>query len=146
MERTLPAEVLSGAHMRGNEHGWELSSFLPALSNAEMQGYACLGGQFQFRLEESTCEMYWLSADSKDRHPGEEWSEYCKRSCAEVRQNFERAVLEIDFREQTGSWPHLREMTARGFDYMERLVFVAYFVDEVEWLGLQQRTSGDKCP
>jgi hypothetical protein len=89
--------------------------------------------------------MYWLSADSKDRHPGEEWSEYCKRSSAEVRQNFERIVLETDFRKQTGSWPHLREMTARGFDYMERLVFVAYFVDELEWLGLQQRTFRDKC-
>jgi hypothetical protein len=39
MERTLPSEVLIAAHMRGNEHGWKLASFLPALSNAEMQGY-----------------------------------------------------------------------------------------------------------
>jgi hypothetical protein len=144
MESTLPSEVLIGAHMRGNEHGWELSSFLPALSNAEMQGYACIGGQFQFRLEESTCEMYWLSADSKDRHPGEEWSEYCKRSCAEVRRNFETLLLKTDFREQAGSWPHLRELILEGLDYTERLVFVAYFVDEDEWSGLQQRTSGDK--
>ena len=145
MERTLPSEVLIGAHLRGNEHGWELASFLPALHNAEMQGDASLGGSVQFRLEESTCEMYWLSADSKDRHPDEEWGEYCKKSCAEVRQNFERVVLETDFREQTESWPHLREMTAHGLDYMELLVFVAYFVDEVEWLGLQQRTSGESA-
>jgi hypothetical protein len=91
-----------------------------------MQGYAFLGGQFQFRFDAFTCEMYWLSADSKDCQSGEGWGEYCRRSCEEVRQNFQSVVVKTNFREQTGSWPHLHELTLRGFDYMEWLVFVAY--------------------
>ena len=146
MEHTLPSEVLIGAHLRGNEHGWELSSFLPALGKAETFGYACLGGQFQFRLEDSTCEMYWLNADSKDRETCDEWDDYCRRSCMEVRQNFEKHVLETDFCKQAWRWPELRQSATQGLNYMERLVFVAYFVDEDEWLELQQRPSEDKMP
>jgi len=146
MEHTLPSEVLIGAHLRGNEHGWELSSFFSALGKAEALGYACLGGQFQFRLEDSTCEMYWLNADSKDRQTGEEWGDYCRRSCMEVRQSFERLVSETDFREQAGGWPQLRQSATQGLNYMELLVFVAYFVDDDEWLALQQRPTEDKIP
>jgi hypothetical protein len=140
MEHTLPLEVLIGAHLRGNEYGWELSSFLPALSKAEMLGYACLGGQFQFRLENSTCEMYWLNADSKGRQSGEQWDDYCRRSCIEVRQSFERLVSETDFARE---WPQLPQPATQC---MERLVFVAYFIDENEWFGLQQQPFEDKIP
>jgi len=116
-----------------------LSCFPDALTNAEKLHYACLGGQFQVRLESGVCEMYWLNADSDDRQPGEEWGEYCRRSCAEVRQNFERLVLETDFSKQSVGWPHIREAMVRGFDPRQRLVFVAYFVDEAEWLDVERR-------
>ena len=144
MEHTLPSEVLIGAHLRGNEYGWDLSSFPTALSRAEKLGYVCLGGQFQLRLEDSTCEMYWLNADSKDRQTGEEWSSYCRRSCTEVRQSFERLVSETDFREQAGGWPHLRQSSIQESNEMERLVFVADFVNAAEWQALQQRPAEDK--
>jgi hypothetical protein len=50
-----------------NEYGWEIDAFPNALAHAERLGYACLGGQFQFVLQDATCEMYWLSADSSER-------------------------------------------------------------------------------
>ena len=59
MTYELPSDVVEGATLRGNEYGWSISSFPDALSRAEKKGYGCLGGQFQFRLDDgSTCEMY----------------------------------------------------------------------------------------
>jgi hypothetical protein len=70
----LPPDISRGATLRGNEYGWSPSSFPDALASAEANGYACLGGQFQFRLDDGgTCEMYWLAADSKERKHGESW-------------------------------------------------------------------------
>ena len=67
----LPSAITLGATLRGNEYGWALDEFPGALTKAETLGYACLGGQFEFRLDDGTCELYWLNADSKDRLPGE---------------------------------------------------------------------------
>jgi hypothetical protein len=78
----LPPDISQGSALRGNEYGWTLSSFPDALARAEAHGYGCLGGQFQFRLDNGrTCEMYWLDADSKERGYGESWVDYCHRSC-----------------------------------------------------------------
>jgi hypothetical protein len=60
-ERELPPEIADGARLEGNEYGWEPSLFPATLANAQALGYACIGGQFQFRLDIGTCEMYWLS-------------------------------------------------------------------------------------
>ena len=61
MDDALPPDITKGAALRGNEYGWTVASFPNALTKAEACGYACLGGQFQFRLDDgSTCEMYWL--------------------------------------------------------------------------------------
>jgi hypothetical protein len=54
----LPSDVLEGAVLRGNEYAWTPESFPVALERAEAHGLACLGGQFQFRLNDATCEMY----------------------------------------------------------------------------------------
>jgi hypothetical protein len=122
----LPADVVEGATLRGNEYGWPVTSFRVALDRAEAHGYACLGGQFQFRLADgSTCEMYWLSADSKERLLGEPWAEYSRRSCSEVKQNFERLISEKDFTTEASGWS-LPPGAA------ENLVFVAYFVTELD--------------
>jgi len=74
---------------------WEgAASFPSALAKAQAGGYACLGGQFQFRLDDgSTCEMYWLNADSTERTGGETWADYSRRSCAEVLHRFQYLML-----------------------------------------------------
>jgi hypothetical protein len=60
-----------------------------------------LGGQFQFRLEDgATCEIYRLSADSKERLAGESWTDYSRRSCSEVKGNFQRLISQTDFRKE----------------------------------------------
>src|ERR1700675_3318134 len=89
MKDVLPPDVLQGAVLRGNEYGWSVSSFADALAIADAHGYGCLGGQFQFRLDDgSPCEMYWLAADSKARANGESWVNYSHRSCSEVLNKF----------------------------------------------------------
>jgi hypothetical protein len=60
-DHELPTAITIGAGLRGNEYRWPIHSFPDALAKAEALGYACLGGQFQFRLDDATCEMYWLS-------------------------------------------------------------------------------------
>lgn len=120
----LPSDVLEGAMLRGNEYGWSTISFPAALKRAEVHGFACLGGQFQFRLADgSTCEMYWLRADSKERLPGESWAVYSRRSCSEVNQKFHRLMAETNFSKEASGW-NLPSTV------IEDLVFVAYFVTE----------------
>jgi hypothetical protein len=121
----LPSDVLEGAVHRGNEYAWTPEAFPVALERAEAHGLACLGGQFQFRLNDSTCEMYWLVADSTERIPGESWADYCRRSCSEVRENFERLVSITDFSKEAMCW-NLPPAATRN------LFFVAYFVTRAE--------------
>jgi hypothetical protein len=138
-ERELPPTIAVGARLEGNEYGWEPSLFPAALANAQALGYACIGGQFQFRLDIGTCEMYWLSADSDPRQEAESWQEYSERSCSEVKTGFQRLMSETDFRRQALEWHPVREAMSHGFDPLEKLVFVAYFVDEAEWLEGERR-------
>jgi hypothetical protein len=128
----LPSVIARGASVRGGEYGWEIADFPHALSAAEMLGYACLGGQFQFRLQDGTCEMYGLNADSNDRRDSETWSEYCRRSCSEVSSAFKQLVANTDFRKLASEWPSLKTAIARGLDPMRAVVFIAYFVSESE--------------
>jgi hypothetical protein len=131
MVDVLAPEIAQGATLRGNEYGWTISSFPKALARAEAAGYACLGGQFQFRLEDgSTCEMYWLSADSNERVPDESWLEYSRLSCSEVLSRFQHLVSVTDFRNEASSWPSIR------IDSTRTLFFVASFARESEWLAL----------
>jgi hypothetical protein len=126
MADVLPPDITQGAALRGNEYGWTVSSFPNALAKAETVGYACPGGQFQFRLDDGgTCEMYWLEADSSEREEGESWADYVRRSCSDVLQRFQRLVSETDFGKETSNWNI-------QIDPMRNLVFVAYFVREVD--------------
>ncbi len=124
MDFILPPDISQGAMLRGNEYGWTVSSFPDALARAEAHGYACLGGQFQFRLDGATCEMYWLEANSKERVQGEPWAEYCHRSCSEVLSGFQLLVSATDFVKEASNWPSV------PIDPTKSLVFVAYFVTE----------------
>ena len=126
MDNKLPADVSEGAALRGNEYAWTISSFPNALMNAKRHGYACLGGQFQFRVPDgSTCEMYWLHADSTERREGESWMQYSHRSCTEVLQNFERRIDMTDFAKEVKEW-------RKVIDPKRDLVFVAYFVSPAD--------------
>lgn len=128
----LPPKIVEGAELRGKEYGWTISSFPKALVTAETFGYACQGGQFQFRLPDgSTCEMYWLNADSAHRGNGESWANYSRRSCAEVLQKFRRLVSETDFQKEASSW-------RVAIDPTRDLVFVAYFVLEPDVASLSK--------
>jgi hypothetical protein len=138
-EYELPPKIAEGARLGGNEYGWHPALFPEALANAQTLGYACTGGQFQFRLNNGTCEMYWLSADSDPRHEAESWLTYCERSCSEVKAGFQKLMSETDFRKQAQEWPPVKEAMAHGLDPIEKLVFVAYFVDEPEWLEDQRQ-------
>jgi len=125
-DQPLPPEIAEGATLQGNEYGWGVSSFPNALSKAQDAGYACLGGQFQFRLDDgSTCEMYWLEADSCERTAGESWEDYSRRSCTEVLLRFQHLMSETDFAKEASNWNV-------QIDPTKHLVFVAYFVREVE--------------
>jgi hypothetical protein len=133
MADALPPDITQGATLRGNEYGWVVSTFADAIAKAEARGYACLGGQFQFRLDDgSTCEMYWLEADSTERTDREPWAIYCRRSCTEVLQRFQHLMSETDFRKEASNWNV-------QIDPIENLVFVAYFVQESDWSGLSAR-------
>jgi hypothetical protein len=137
VDPVLPHDVLQGSTLYGNEYGWSISSFPTALRNAKAQGLACLGGQFQFRLDGgSTCEMYWLNADSRDRTAGESWEAYSQRSCSEVLEHFQHLASTADFRKEAASnWPSVH------FDTAVNLVFVAYFVTEAELADLKHATK-----
>jgi hypothetical protein len=132
----LPTGIAEGATLRGNEYGWIPSAFPSALVKAEAHGYACLGGQFQFRLPDGgTCEMYWLKADAAERRPKEPWSDYAHRSCSEVRQEFERLMTTSDFKSEASNWPRFRDEIEQKVS--DVLVFVAYFVTESEYANLR---------
>ena len=132
-QRELPPQIAVGAQISGNEYGWQIAAFPGAVASAEALGFACLGGQFQFRLDIGTCEMYWLAADSSPRDVGETWPEYCRRSCTEVRGKFEELVSTTDFATLALDWQPIREAMRTGLDPIQGLVFIAYFVDESEW-------------
>jgi hypothetical protein len=133
-DHPLPPEITEGAVQRGNEYAWSIAAFPNALSKAGGAGYACLGGQFQFRLDDGgTCEMYWLAADSTERTVGESWKDYSHRSCREVLRRFQSLASETDFGKEALNWN-------LPIDATKYLVFVAYFVSEAEWVSLRLPT------
>lgn len=143
MEHTLPSSIILGASLSGNEYGWSIATFPTALQAAEALGYACLGGQFQFRTEDGTCEMYWVGADSREKLQSESWTDYTQGSCAEVSKEFERLIAVTDFNQLAMDWPSLRSHIADGFDPNTILVFVDYFVTESELAELHLSTRSD---
>jgi hypothetical protein len=131
----LPAELVEGTSIAGNEYVWPVELFPEAGRRAEALGYACVGGQFQFRVPAGTCEMYWLSADSSGRRPTETWRAYCERSRIEVSDRFSAIIAEADFIAEALKWPLLKAEIERGLNPLSDLVVVAYFISESEWLS-----------
>src|SRR5580704_13557479 len=125
----LPAEIAYGASFIGNEYAWTISAFLEALAKAPSYGFACLGGQFQFRLPGGIYEMYWLSADATGRQAQEAWRDYSQRSCSEVMTKFEAVASSTDFVREATNWRLLASA-------LEGLVFAAYFATESQFAEL----------
>jgi len=130
VEMKLPTELISGATLAGNEYAWDLSDFPDAIRRAAGLGYACLGGQFQFRTPWGTCEMYWLNADSSERKAGEPWPRYAERSCEEVLAAFQEIIKATDFSIEAKKWPTVPELSDSWPKARQYLCFVAYFVSE----------------
>ncbi len=81
--------------------------------------------------------MYWLEADASDRGVGECWTDYARRSCSEIRQQFQQLVEKTNFVKEADHWPSLQLKIEEGVDPIPSLVFVAYFVSEQELLKLK---------
>ena len=124
----LPKELTETASLAGREYAWPIHDFPRVLSRAAELGYACIGGQFQFRAPCGICEMYWLEADSGGRREAEPWGDYVVRARDEVSRAFQRICAQTDFRREAEGWDCLREQMAAGsFDPLGCLRFVAYF-------------------
>jgi len=134
MNFPLPAEIAKEASLQSNEYGWPISAFPEALNKAKLMGFACVGGQFQFRLPTGTFEMYWLSADPSERRDGELWSEFSTRSCEEVLAKFEDLVSKTDFVQEASN----RRLDLRALD---ALVFVAYFESESTFAEISSKRT-----
>jgi hypothetical protein len=134
MNILLPPEIAKGASLRGNEYGWPISAFPAAFAKARSLGFACLGGQFQFRSPGNTCEMYRLSANPTDRRDHEPWSAFSHRSCSEVVSQFKGLVSKTDFGKEPAHW----KLDAGA---VETLVFVAYFESQSTCGNLNNTTA-----
>lgn len=108
--------------MRGNEHAWPLSSIDDVLRWASNNGWACIGGVFQFRTETRTGEPYWLCADSTARLVDEDWPIYCKRAADEVLDQIANIVRNNNLNKEAERWSTPAEKVGT-----EHLVFVPYF-------------------
>ena len=125
----LPAYLLARAIPSGNEFGWRSGDFLAVLRSAAAEGFACLGGQFQWVLPDATCEPYWLNADARPKQPGESWDAYVRRAETEVAEGFELLLRTTDFNAEAEKWEHLKDKKAQGVPVNDYLVFVAYFTE-----------------
>lgn len=98
MSDLLPPELAEGSVFQDGEYAWKAAAFPSVLAKAPASGYACLGGQFQFRFGDGAIhEFYWLAADSMDRQQGETWDQYAHRSCNEVGRKYEALPGDADF-------------------------------------------------
>lgn len=125
----LPPHLLAQAVQSGSEFGWRSSDFPAVLRSAAAEGFACLGGQFQWVLSDGTCEPYWLNADARPKLPAESWAAYVRRAEAEVEEGFALLLRTTDFDTEAEKWPHLREKKEQGVPVNDYLVFVAYFTE-----------------
>ncbi|MFT3898474.1 MAG: hypothetical protein QM719_12430 [Thermomonas sp.] len=134
-------DLIDGANLRGGEYAWPLDIFPEVLQKAKSLELGCLGGQFQFRTQDSTCEMYWLNADPSGKTHEESWHQYVTRSCAEVLSAFSSLMSSTDFHVEASRWSEIPELSGRNASPEEYLCFVAYFVNEAELMKLREKAT-----
>jgi len=145
MNHILPVELTQGATQAGKEYAWSIASFPSALATAPSLGYACLGGQFQFRFsDQSIFEFYWLEANSSDKKDPETWESYAQRSCGEVLAEFNRLLQVTDFKPEAQKFESLGLLIDAESSYLDCLVFNAYFISEADLLNLDSEISNGR--
>lgn len=135
-EQYLPQEVLARAVASGKEFGWRQQDFIDTVLAAKSVGLGIVGGQVQFVLPEGTCELYWLSYDTKERKSGEPWEQYCDRTAKECIDKFQKLLDTNDFvKEGIQHFEFLKTKTAEGVDISQYLTFILYFNDHETWMS-----------
>lgn len=138
MANALPEELTRGADLRHGEYAWSISLFSSALVLAPTLGFACLGGQFQFRPDPDTIyELYWLEANSSERLPEESWKSYAERSCSEVSTQFTSLLGSVNFETEALKFKSIDPLLFSKLERIEQPAFCAYFVDEPEFENLK---------
>lgn len=113
---------------RAGEPAWSIRDLPSILQEAESLGLACVGGTFQFRTENHTAEMYWLSTETAPRATSESWPDYCKRAREETSRQVEAIMTSTDFQAEAKNWkPILSQLELEDSNAADYLVFVASF-------------------
>ena len=128
-EKRLPETILKKAIKSGNEFGWRQSDFLETIETARKLKLGIVGGQVQYVFPDGTCELYWLSYDTTERQPRENWIQYCNRTAEESINKFQNLVTKTDFDKEAVSFDFLRDKKSKGWDVEEHKAFIIYFND-----------------
>lgn len=133
---SLPAALAGLSDGDSREPGWRREDLPLVARLAAADGFACLGGQVQFRLPDGTCELYWRSFDPEDRASSEPWFDFVHRSWSEALQQLDALPSDDDLIiEAKRDFEFLKAKASS--DLRPRLWFVAYPVSEIEWHALR---------
>ena len=115
-EKALSNELLGKALTNGNEWAWKLEDIPDVVKECQILKYAILGGQIQFILPDSACEIPELNTDPKDKTQKERWADYVVRSQTEFLELFYRLVKTIDAEKEDPGLPFIKRKT----EFLER--------------------------
>ncbi len=133
------AEATRTGTLRGNEWAWKPSELPAVFQKAKELKIAAIGGTAQFRLPDGTCELYWISIDTKLPTDNETWEEYAIRSNDEALAQLTHQTQTINFHREAANWSFVSEHTLdRGIDPLDFLCYVFYFSDEREFIDLKK--------
>jgi len=125
----LGLPICTLADWRTNEPAWRRRDLDRLASAASDAGLATLGGQAQFRLNDSVFELFWCDYDPTPRREVEAWARYADRSWKELLFLVEGLpadeVLIEAARTRIGDLADLRTT-----DLSEGLWFVVYLAPE----------------
>jgi hypothetical protein len=129
-ERRLPETILNKAVKSTNEFGWKQIDFIETVEAGRKLKLGIVGGQVQYVFPDGTCELYWLSYDSEERQPEEDWVKYCNRSADEVINKFKDLVIKTDIeKEAITSFDFLLNKKSKGVNIEDYKTFIIYFDD-----------------
>lgn len=129
-ELKLPKYILDKAVKSGQEFGWKRDDFVDVINSALSENLAIIGGQIQFKLPDGTCELYWKNYDTKEKIPGENWTDYCLRTHKECLEQFKQFDSNDKLiKEGIDNFDFLKKKEADGIDLETYLIFVFYFQD-----------------
>jgi hypothetical protein len=127
-ERFLPKELLSRASKRRNEYAWRWNDILHVASAAEKAGFACTGGQAQFRSPDGTSEFNWSSFTPEGKRGDETWDQYVIRSWKDTRRICHRLFTdESTIAKGKRIFRFIQETAKQDMLPRETLWFVLYF-------------------